>query len=301
MTKTRFLVLGSSGLIGSRFIDLVSEEKHVVPTEEELDITDEKAISAYFEKHKNDFDVVVNFAAYTDVKASENERGDESGAVWTINVIGSENVAKICQKHGKFLIHISTDFVFPGTKEFPGPYKENAKPPEKLNNLGWYAWTKLMAEKRVSNVYKNVAIVRLGYPFRAASYKLKQDFANIILSLFDDGKLFPLFKDQIITPIFIDDAVVGIEKIAELKRPGIYHVATSDSVPYFEFGEYLIEKARGKKGVVESGSKEEFLKSPGRVPSPIWGGLDTTETQKVLGMKFRTWKEAVDEFVKQLS
>jgi len=292
--------MGGSGLIGSRFVDLVSKEKHVVPKEEELDITDTEALGSFFKKHEGEFDTVINFAAYTDVKEAEKQRGDESGIVWIINVIGSQNVAQEAKKHNKFLMQISTDFVFPGTKELPGPYKEDTKPPEKLGDLGWYAWTKLKAEKRVGEINKNTAIVRLGYPFRAAPYKLKQDFANLILSLFDDGKLFPLFEDQIITPIFVDDAVGPLEKIAELKKPGIYHVATSDSVSYLEFGEYLIEAARGKKGAVEGGSKEEFLKAPGRVPSPIWGGLDTKKTQKVLGMKFRTWKESVDEFVRQL-
>lgn len=296
----KFLVIGGSGLIGSRFVDLVSKEKHVIPKEEELDITSLEALDPFFKKYKGEFDTVINFAAYTDVKEAESQRGDESGMVWTINVVGSQNVAQEAKKHNKFLIQISTDFVFPGTKEFPGPYKEDTKPSGKLDDLGWYAWTKLMAEKRINEIYENAAIVRLGYPFRAAPYELKQDFANLTLSLFDDGKLFPLFKDQIITPILIDDVVGPLEKIAELKKPGVYHIATSDSVSYLEFGEYLIEKARGKKGVVEGGFKEEFMKAPGRVPSPIWGGLDTKKTQEVLGMKFRTWKESVDEFVRQL-
>lgn len=298
--KTRYLVLGSSGLIGSRFIDLVAKEKHVVPTEEELDITDKKAISSYFEKHKNNFDVVINFAAFTDVDGAEKERGDKMGMTWKLNVDSVKVLAGEAKKHNKFIIYISTDFVFPGTPEYPGPYKEDAKLPEKMDGISWYGWTKLMGEKAVMNTAGGYAIVRTAYPFRAAPYKLKKDYANGTLELFDQGKLYPLFSDQQLTPVFIDDLVLALEKVAELKKTGVYHIVASDATSPFEFGSYLIEKARGKKDVVKKGSIKEFMKASGRTPRPILGGLDTKKTQAALGMKFRTWKESVDEFVRQL-
>lgn len=296
----KYLIFGGSGLIGSRFIELVSEEKHVVPKEEELDITDTKALEDFFNKHADEFDVVINFAAYTNVDGAEKERGDETGAVWKVNVIGAENIAKAAQKHGKFLIHISTDFVFPGTDENPGPYVENAELPKDMKTIGWYGWTKLMAEKKVKEVGGNFAIVRTAYPFRATPYELKPDFARNTLELFDKGKLYPMFSDQQLTPVFIDDLVIALEKIAELKKPGVYHVVTVDITSPFEFAGYLLEKARGVKDVVKEGSMKEFLKAPGRTPRPRLGGLNSQKTQEVLGMKFKTWKQAVDEFIKQL-
>ena len=295
------MVLGGSGLIGSRFVELVSAEKQVVPKEEELDITDPKALEDFFDRHQDDFDVVINFAACTDVDGAEKERGDETGVVWKVNVIGAENLARAAQKHGKFLIQISTDFVFPGTEENPGPYSEEVEPPENMEAIGWYGWTKLMAEKKIKEAGGNSAIVRLAYPFRAAPYELKLDFARSILKLFDEGRLYPMFADQQLTPVFIDDLVIALEKIGELKKPGVYHLVTTDVTSPFEFASYLLEKARGVKGIVKKGSMKEFLKVPGRTPRPRLGGLDSKKTQQVLGMKFRTWKEAVDEFVKQLT
>ena len=297
----KYLIFGGSGLIGSRFIELVSEEKHVVPKEEELDITDTKALEDFFNKHADEFDVVINFAAYTNVDGAEKERGDETGVVWKINVIGAENVAKVTQKHGKFLIYISTDFIFPGTDEDPGPYTEDAELPKSAEKIGWYGWTKNVAEKKVKEVGGNFAITRIAYPFRAAPYKLKIDFARNILELFDKDKLYPMFSDQQLTPVFIDDLVITLEKIAELKKPGIYHVVTADVTSPFEFGSYLLEKAKGARGIVKKGSMKEFLKAPGRTPRPRLGGLDTKKTQEALGMKFKTWKQAVDEFIRQLT
>lgn len=301
MTKTRFLILGGSGLIGSRFTDLVAKEKHIIPKEEELDIADSKTVNAFFEKHKNDFDVCINFAAYTNVDEAEKEQGDKNGLAWKLNVDAVRDIAKECKNYKKFLIYLSTDYVFPGTSDYPGPYKEDARLPEKQGKIGWYGWTKLMGEKEVAKSGCEHAIVRTAYPFRAAPYELKKDFVKIYLSLFDEGKLFPLFADQQMTTVFIDDLVLTLEKIAELRKTGIYHVVASGMTSPFEFGSYLIEKARGKKNAVKKGSMVEYLKKTEGKPWPLLGGLDTKKTQKILGMKFRTWKEAVDEFVKQLS
>jgi len=296
----KYLIFGGSGLIGSRFIELVSEEKHAVPKEEELDITNTKSLEDFFNKHADDFSTIINFAAYTNVDGAEKERGDETGMVWKINVIGAENVAKVAQKHGKFLIHISTDFVFPGTDENPGPYTEDAELPKNMETIGWYGWTKLMAEKKVKEVGGDFAIARTTYPFRATPYELKPDFARNILQLFDEKKLYPMFSDQQLTPVFIDDLVIALEKIAELKKPGVYHVVTTDITSPFEFGNYLLEKTKGAKGVIKEGSMKEFLEAPGRTPRPRLGGLDSKKTQEILGMKFKTWKQAADGFIKQL-
>ena len=296
----KYLILGGSGLIGSRFIELVSKEKHVVPEEKELDITDAEALEDFFSKHADEFDVVINFAAYTNVDGAEKERGDETGMVWKINVIGAENIAKVAQKHGKFLINISTDFVFPGTDEDPGPYKETAKLPEKMDNIGWYGWTKNVAEKKVMEANPNSGIVRTSYPFYAAEYDLKTDFAKKILEIYDTGKLYPLFEDQIITPVYVDDLVFALEKLGEIKKPGVSHVVSADTATYWEFGNYLIEKARGKKDAPQKGSMKKFLEAPGRTPRPKLGGLKTGKTQRILGMKFRSWREMVDDFVSKL-
>lgn len=296
----KFLVIGASGLIGSRFVELVASEKHVTPSEEELDITSEESINSFFEKHKGDFDVCINFAAYTDVDGAEKQRGDETAIAWTLNVEGAQKVAKACQKSGKFMIHISTDFVFLGTEDNPGPYDEETPTPDFSEKIGWYGWTKSVSEKKVREVNPNSAIVRISYPFYAEEYDLKTDFAKKILELYDAGKLYPLFEDQVITPIYVDDLVKGLEKVGELEKSGVYHIVSADSTTYWDFGSYLIEKARGEEGAPEKGSMKEFLKGEGRTPRPRLGGLKTQKTQKALGMKFRTWREMVDEFVEKL-
>jgi dTDP-4-dehydrorhamnose reductase len=296
-----FLVFGTPGLVGSRFVDLIAAERQsITPEIHEIDITDKSALTSFFQNKEKSFDAVVNFAAYTDVNGAEKERGNEKGQVWQVNTNGAGNVAEMAKRHNKYLLHISTDFVFSGSEENPGPYAENAKLPETPDKISWYGWTKLMGEKKIEEIGGKHAIVRISYPFRS-HYTQKSDFARKILALYDEGKLYPMFTDQIMTPTFIDEAASAIEEICELEKPGIFHLASSNTTTPHEFACYLLEKARKAKNVVKKGSLEEYLKVPGRAPISRLGGLDTKKTQKELEMKFKTWQQAIDEFVEQLN
>jgi len=298
--KTRILALGASGLVGSRFTDLYhSQNPFFTPDSKELDITDKNQVETFFKENKDSFETVLNFAAYTDVDGAEKEKGNEKGLAWQLNVEGPKNLAEACEKFGKYLIQVSTDFVFPGTSDYQGPYAEDSKTPDTSEKLSWYGWTKLQGEKAVIKGCKNSAIVRISYPFRA-HYPTKLDFARNILMLFDEGKLYPMFSDQQLTPTWIDEACKVFYLLLEEKKAGVFHVACSEITTPFEFASYLLEKARGAKGILKEGSIEEFLKTPGKTPRPRLGGLMTEKTQKTLGITLMNWKEAIDEFVKQL-
>ncbi|MEK7112709.1 MAG: sugar nucleotide-binding protein, partial [Patescibacteria group bacterium] len=275
------------------------ETPTITPKSEELDITNKKAVELFFDTNHGEFHSVINFAAYTDVDGADKERSDEKGDVWGINVQGAENLAEAAKRFGKHFVQISTDFVFTGTEENPGPYSEEAKTEETPDNLTWYGWTKLVGEKRVQGINPGASIVRISYPYRA-NFKGKLDFARNILMLFDEGKLYPMFNDQKLTPTFIDEASKVFYLLLEEKKAGIFHVTSTDLTTPFEFARYLLEKARGVKNVVKEGSMQEFLKAPGRTKRAKLGGLLNEETRKELGISLMSWKEGIDELVKQL-
>lgn len=295
------LVTGASGLVGSRFVELTSSKYTILsPNHEELDITSRKSVDNFFDNH-SEINTVVNFAAFTNVDAAEKERGDENELCWKINVEGPKNLSEACRDKNIFLVHISTDFVFRGDEKYPGPYAEDSKLPESSEGIGWYGWTKLMAEKEINKLGGKFSIVRIAYPFRAGLYETKLDWARNNIKLFNEGKLYPLFTDQIQSVLFIDYLVEPLSKIIDDELTGVFHIVSSDTTTPFEIGSYLLERYTGKKVEIQKGSMEEFLKAPGRTPRSIFGGLKTEKTQETLGMKFKTWKEAVDKFVSQLS
>ena len=285
----RVLVIDATGLIGSRFVELAKNIFEIIPVDEKvLDITNQQAVEEYFSTTQ--LDAVVNFAAFTNVDAAEKERNDTKGLCYKLNVTGVENLAYASKKYNKFLVQISTDFVFSGTTDNPGPYDELSPVPyELLPSMGWYGWTKKEAEVKIENARAKSAIVRM-----------KLDYAKNFLKLYDDGKLFPIFTDQTITLLYIEDLINPLSKILEEELQGIFHIVSSDIATPFDFVEYLLSKARNVEGVVKKGSMEEFLKTPGRTPRPRLGGLKTEITQQKLEMKFRTWREMVDEFASKL-
>ncbi|MFI5240831.1 MAG: SDR family oxidoreductase [Microgenomates group bacterium] len=295
----KVLVIGASGLVGSRFIEMASKDFDVTSVDEKtLDITNEESVSKYFQENK--FDAVLNLAAFTDVAGAENQRDDENGLAWKLNVLAPKYLAQETSKNNIFLIHFSTDFVFNDSENDKGPFDEDRPLPENKDNLSWYGWTKLLGEKSVRETSKNSAIVRIAYPFRS-SFSGKADWVRKIIELYDAGTLYPLFTDQTLTPIFVDDLVPALSKLIEMTAPGIYHMVSSDVGIYYDMGNYILEKVRGVKDAPQKASLVEFMKTPGRNKRPIFGGLKTEKTQQKLGMKFKTWREMIDEFVSQIN
>ena len=98
----KVLIIGGSGMVASRIIDLWQDKFEIVSADEKtLDITNEKAVKIYFEN--NTFDTVINFAAFTNVDAAEAQKGDENGLVWKLNVNGPKYLAEVCKQKNIFL------------------------------------------------------------------------------------------------------------------------------------------------------------------------------------------------------
>ncbi|MDP3994962.1 MAG: sugar nucleotide-binding protein [bacterium] len=285
-------VTGSSGLVGSRFVELYSQKYNLFTSDyPQVDVTRKGDIEKIIKEENPD--VIIHLAAYTNVTEGEKQRGNKNGDCWKINVMGTENLVSSIDPDKTQYIHISTDMVFGGLAEDPGPYSEDHLPETDKAKLTWYGYTKAQAERKVEKYLgKNSTIVRIIYPVRA-KYDLKMDYLAKPLSLFDKGKLYPLFDDQQISIAFIDEIALALDKIIDKKLKGTFHVSSRDTTTPYELISYLIEKARGKVGVTRPSSVDNPVRYP------MYGGLKTEKTQEILGIKFRSWKETIDEIVRQ--
>lgn len=294
----KVLVIGASGMVASRFIEMSANKIEVVGVDEKIiDITDNAAVNGYFVKNK--FDSVINFAAFTNVDGAELQKGDENGLCYRLNVLGVNNIIENCKKYNIHFVQISTDFIFPGNSQYPGPYTEKSKLPNDQSGIGWYGWTKCLAEKSIIESGINYSIVRITYPFMAKDYGLKLDWARNLIKLYNEQKLYPLFQDQQYSILFIDELFEPLFKIVDKKITGIFHVASVDTVTPYESGKYLLESYSGKNVDIQKGSFVEYMNLKTRSPRPQIGGLNTSETEKKLGIKFKTWKQMIMEFVDQ--
>lgn len=295
----KIYVTGSSGLVGSRFVELYSKKYNLIaPDYPEIDLTKKETLEKILKKEKPD--VIIHLAAYTNVTEGEKQRNRKEGDCWKTNVLGTKNLVSLVDPNRTHYIHISTDNVFSGSPNDPGPYSEDHPLEPDSSKLTWYGYTKAESERIVKKYLGDrVAIVRIIYPVRA-KYDLKLDYLRKPLSLFDQGKLYPPFRDQQISIAFIDEVALALDRITEGNFKGVFHVSSRDTTTPYEIISYFLEKTRGKVGVVESISLMDFLRTANNpVRYPVYGGLKVEKTQATLGVKFRSWKEIVDEIVSQ--
>ncbi len=288
--KEKVLVTGATGLVGSHFVQNAYDFNILSPNQDELNLQDERSIAIYLEEHNPDW--IINFAAFTDVNGAESQRGDENGSCWQINVVGVEKL--LSNFKSKNFIQISTDMVFEGNEENPGPYAEDSKIVDNYNNLTWYGWTKNRAEKLV--VQRGGTIVRIIYPVRA-NYTDKLDYIRGPLSKIASGKMHPLFNDQQICITYINELTLALKTIINDDHHDIFHVSSDTTTPYDLIYKVLAEIDQDPQQL-KSSSVVEFLKTQG--PSyryPLFGGLKSTYTEGVLGLHFSTWQTVVEKLV----
>jgi dTDP-4-dehydrorhamnose reductase len=168
----RVLLTGGTGRLGHELQTLLPEV--TAPPRAELDITRPEAVEAALRRHAPD--VVVHTAAYTDVAGAERDRQ----ACWKTNVHGTRAVVQSVAQCGVFLVHISTDYVFEGTR---GMYTEEDPPGPVCN---YYALSKLAAEE-VARLAPRHLIIRTSfrprewpYPVAFVDVHTSQDYVDVI-------------------------------------------------------------------------------------------------------------------------
>lgn len=287
----KILATGAVGLVGSRFLEMFKDKYDVANIDilSGVDITDLSSVEKFISQ--NESDTLIHLAAFTDTNKAWEEKGNTYGICYKVNVLGTKNLAEVCKEKGIHLIHISTDFVFDGTKTTP--YLET----DATSPLEWYGETKAIAENVVIDSGVSHTIVRIAYPYRA-NFENKPDLIKKIRAGLESGKLYPQFTDTTITPTFIDDIARAFDKIIELKPQGIYHVTGTTSLSPFELAQKVAVAYGFDKNIVKEGSLTEYLKTASR-PFARTVAMDSSKAQKDLGLTFATIDEGIAQLKKQ--
>lgn len=240
-------------MVGSKFIQKYDQDFEIKsPDISEVDILDKDQLK----KTAQDFtpDVVINFAAFTNVEAAEDQKGDKEEICYQINAIGTKNVAEVCRELDRQLIHISTEYVFDGTKE-ESPYTEMDEP----NPINWYGTTKLFGEDFVLESLCKSTIVRISMPF-SSFYIEKKDIARFFLEKLEGRRKITAIEDQRITPTIVSDIASALNSFVLSGSLGLYHVSSTDSVTPLEFAKTLAEIFKLDYSLISSLSLDEYNK-----------------------------------------
>lgn len=289
----KIIVLGGSGLVGSRFRKLTENEFSIdSPSHDDLDLLNEKEIARYLAA--SDAEMVLNLVAITNVDNCQNENEDKGGVVYRLNSLTPQILAQECQKSGKHLVHVSTDYVFDGEKS-DSPYTEEDAP----NPVNWYGKTKRQAEEFVLAVDPNFTIVRPEMPYSAV-FEKRKDFARFFLDSLKEGKEIKAIEDQQITPVFVDFAVRAFQKIMEEKAGGIWQISSSDSITPFDFAQEVALQSNLDNSKILPVKFAEF--NAGRTaPRPHNSWMSIKKFEDKFGTDIlKTNREGISEFLKQI-
>lgn len=286
---------GRSGLVGSRIVELLSDKFNFIDfsLDTGIDITDKFVLEEAFRRHQQ-AKAVVHLAAFTNVDAAWQQKGNKSGSCYRVNVLGTRNIAQLCAQFNKYLIHVSTDFVFDGRHPPAGGYTEMDQP----YPIEWYGETKYLAEKEVEQAGGQPCIARIAFPFRA-HFPAKLDVVRRIIKGFKENSLPAMFTDQIITPTFIDDIAVAIESLINETPSGIYHLVGSTPLSPYQLACQIADVFGFDKKIIKEGSLEEYVKETGR-PRQKNLSLSNQKLKKELGIEMKTIPAALQEIKSQL-
>ncbi len=230
------LVTGANGQLGQslQFIAPNYPEIQFVFTDsDKLDITSLNNIEQLFKQFKPNF--CINTAAYTAVDKAESE----SEKAYLINVEGAKNLAIVCKKYNTVLLHISTDFVFDGTKKTP--YTEEDIP----NPTGVYGQTKLDGEKAIQEIWNKHFIIRTSWVYS----QFGNNFLKTMLRLASERDKLSVVNDQIGTPTNAVDLAKVLVKIClsynlqptTYNQFGIYNFSNEGQCSWYDFAKKIFE------------------------------------------------------------
>lgn len=240
--------------MGSRFISMHGKGFETrAPNATEVDILNKDQVSKIVE----DFapDTIINFAAFTQVEKAEEEQGDRDGICYRINALGAKIVAEACKEFDKKLIHISTEYVFDGTKE-NAPYTEEDTP----NPVNWYGATKLFGENFVLESKCRATVARISMPF-SGFYAEKKDVARFFLEELKAGRGVKAIEDQWVTPTYVNDIADGLKTLIDSESSGIYHISSTDSMTPLEFVKTVAELFQLNYSLISGIKLDEYNKN----------------------------------------
>ena len=287
----RVLIVGGEGQLGLTLTELSKTAGFAsfkATTMESLDLSKEENVKSCFEKEE--FDYLVNCAAYTAVDRAESERE----TAMLINAPAPEWMAKYAHQKGAGIIHISTDYVFGGTGNRPFS-PESPKFPTSV-----YGETKLKGEELVAKENPNHIIIRTAWLYS----RYGANFVKTMLRLSEEKSELSVVYDQVGAPTYADDLAAAILRILELSAkdkssfvPGIYHYSNLGVCSWYDFA-LMIFKLSKRKVKVSPVLSDEYKTAAER---PAYSVMDNSKIRKTLGVQIPYWTNSLEKCIAELN
>lgn len=287
----KILVTGAQGQVARSLVAARSAHQVVAVGRPELDIADATSVRSCICSFAPD--VVVNAAAYTAVDKAES---DAEGAA-AVNADGARNVAMACVDRGIPIVHISTDYVFDGTKA--GSYLEVDSP----SPLGVYGRTKLAGENAVAAANPRHVILRTAWVFSPYG----QNFVKTMLRLAAARPQLSVVDDQHGSPTYaphLADAILALLTRMEQQPQdidwGIFHAAGDGETTWCGLAREVFQVLREAGGPNATVIPIPTLDYPTPAKRPANSRLDCRKLKRTFGIVLPHWTAGVAQCVPDL-
>lgn len=279
----KVVVIGANGALGS---DLVKTMDNAVPAyHKDFDICDETGARKWLERAQPA--AVVNTAAFHRVPDCETEYDK----AFEVNVIGVRNLAKICADLGIHLCHISTDYVFDGSKG--APYQED----DATAPLSIYAISKLAGEQALAAYGEDWSVVRSCGLYGLTPTRAKGgNFINTMMKLGAERDVVTVVNDEVVSPTYTHDLARGIQALLNAKGKGVFHITQGGETNWFDFTRVIFDVCQ-LPAKLEPTSAANFQSV---VKRPTYSILDNSRFEELTGFKMPDWEDALRRHLTEL-
>jgi dTDP-4-dehydrorhamnose reductase len=285
----RFMITGNRGQLGCALTRALAArpECEIAAAVDlpEVDIADSESVGSLMASVGEPPDVVVNAAAFTQVDRCESE----PELAYRANAIGPRVLAESCATVGSRLVHVSTDYVFPGDAR--EPYREE----EATGPASVYGETKLAGEEFVRAVCAESLVVRTSWVFGEGR--------NFIGAILDQGRArrdgsasgpLTVVDDQRGRPTYAEDLAEALLGLVDRQARGLYHVANAGVASWWDLARESLDVAGYSEIAIDRIATRDLNVA---APRPLWSVLDCSKAER-LGIRLRDWREAVRAYLK---
>ena len=287
----RILITGAAGQVGTELSLIGPTRGHEIIsfTRTEFDITDKTSVLAVVSENKPD--IVINPAAYTAVDKAESEKEQAE----LVNKTGPEYLANACAKNAIPLIHISTDYVFDGTKD--GPYVET----DPIQPVNAYGASKEAGETAIRQVLEQHIIMRTSWVFSCHG----GNFVKSMIKLGNNRERLTIVSDQHGGPTSATDIALASLQIAEHiadgnKSWGTYHFSGAPATNWCEFAKEIFKRSAGlvtEVPVVEAIPTSAY---PTPAKRPHNCVMNCEKILNTFNIKQPSWVDSLDKVIQEL-
>lgn len=287
----KFLVTGSTGLVGSQVAKDLAKSGHLVyscynnskpyhGTPIHLDLGNNSKITEIIASIRPD--TIIHLAAITNVDLCEKDKD----RALQINAKATEVLSKQSAKNGSFLVYVSTDYVFDGE----GGLKKESDAP---NPVGYYGYTKYQGELAVQNMASNWCIARTSTPF--GLHHSKQSFPSFVIENLKAKKEINAVTDQYTSPTYVPNLSQMLIEVSTKKIPGVIHLAGATRISRYDMALAVSQKLGLDTRLIRQSSINDMKNWTSKRPKD--SSLDVSKATKLLQVKPLAVEQGLDCFI----